>query len=656
MLLSKMADVRLDRQSKSQSPVPSAASVLSAPQPQLDFETLLSREYRPARVTQLIPREAYNPSKNDRKKKKGIASSVANTTSSNADATLDESSARKKRRDDERNSRLVLSLVSQTPAFEKHMLGDKDEEAALKHKQKTEQVSEALLAMRPPPPRKHIIDDVRTQPALHEIHLGDWESKINWEGSSGKVSNQLNTPDQVPSSSSSALALLKKPRNPYLDNLIFDANNVSWDGNTKDLLQRSLRAPLILELGVAGRSVARHVYQNTVLSAQRPTAAINSDAYQQRIERDWSKHGSVTSTADVAKKGALHADKDKMEALIEARQKKRAQMAKDKKTRIEESMGTMALGGGRGRTITSSLMGPGGTERTGRPSRQMGGSSASHDAEYVEQLDMVNNHSMVRDLSKVMLRQFHRPKLPMSVVRPDLGWQLQIRFSPQQSNSKGKPGTDSTSGSSSLSYHAMMTGTHAGAISKSKLRTEADLSPTEGNLVVLEYCEERPPIQLSKGMACKIVNYYRGDKARCPVSAGGGDRPARRKRAGDVATGAAKDGASQAGKTDRPQRLDGPKCETSNILDWVGRIPKKSQKDRSEKEAIDILPEGITEILHPKGRHLVMKENAMYLSHCTELSFVLSSSRSFPWGDRRGYHVDWADQQSICRTDVPARG
>jgi hypothetical protein len=72
----------------------------------------------------------------------------------------------------------------------------------------------------------------------------------------------------------------------------------------------------------------------------------------------------------------------------------------------------------------------------------------------------------------------------------------------------------------SSSYQAIMTGTHPGAVSKAKLRTETDLSPTEGKLVLLEYCEERPPIQLTKGMASKIINYYRGDKSRCPVSAG----------------------------------------------------------------------------------------------------------------------------------------
>lgn len=232
-------------------------------------------------------------------------------------------------------------------------------------------------------------------------------------------------------------------------------------------------------------------------------------------------------------------------------------------------------------------MGPGGTERTGRPSRQME-SSAAHDTEYIEQLDMVNTHSMVRDLSKLSLREYHRPKLPLSVIRQDLTWQIQIRFIPA-GQKVDVPGNAS-------SYQAIMSGTHAGAISKAKLRTEADLSPTEGKLVMLEYSEERPPIQLTKGMAIKVVNYFRGDKARCPVSAGGGDRPARRKRAGEGTTG--KDSA-QSGKAERPPRLEGPNRPTT-LTDWIGKLPKKTQKDRPEKEAVDILPEGVTEALHPK--------------------------------------------------------
>lgn len=67
------------------------------------------------------------------------------------------------------------------------------------------------------------------------------------------------------------------------------------------------------------------------------------------------------------------------------------------------------------------------------------------------------------------------------------------------------------------SYHAMM---GAGNKGQNKIRTETDLSPTHGDLVVMEYSEERPPLSMTKGMTCRIVNYYRGDRSRCPISAG----------------------------------------------------------------------------------------------------------------------------------------
>jgi hypothetical protein len=147
------------------------------------------------------------------------------------------------------------------------------------------------------------------------------------------------------------------------------------------------------------------------------------------------------------------------------------------------------LGGGRGRAITSSLMGPGGTERTGRPSRHMVG--AFLEAEYLEQLDMVQNHSIVRDLSKVLLRQYHRPKLPLSVVRQDMSWQFQVRYAPTKKESTSAQVTSFIS-------------PHSGALAKAKFRTETDLSPSEGKIVVFEYTEERPPIQLIKGMRSKV--------------------------------------------------------------------------------------------------------------------------------------------------------
>jgi transcription initiation factor TFIID subunit 1 len=90
------------------------------------------------------------------------------------------------------------------------------------------------------------------------------------------------------------------------------------------------------------------------------------------------------------------------------------------------------------------------------------------------------------------------------------------------------------------------------------------------------------------------VNYYRGDKAHCPVSAGGGDRPARKKRTDDAAFA-----TDTAGKLDRLPRLQGPDRPTT-VLDWIGKLPKKSKEKRADEDAIDILPEGVTEMLHPK--------------------------------------------------------
>lgn len=285
----------------------------------LDFEALLSREYRPARVTRLVPRERYCPEKADNKKK----------NASSRPANQDE----KRRQAEEKTSRLVLSLVTHTPAF-------------IKHIQSGSQSDGSDLLSKYPLPKAQTAEQ-SPPAAFHPLNLEDWEKKINWEGYEEKKNSEMQLEPKP-----DALTFLRRPRNAFLDNIVFDNTTVSWEGKREDLMEKARRAPLILELGVAGQSVARHVYQNTVLSAQRPSPALKSDAYQLRMERDWTQ--PITSTADVSK-GSLHADKDKLEALIEARQKKRAAMAEDKTNRVIEAMGTMALGGGKGRTITSSV-------------------------------------------------------------------------------------------------------------------------------------------------------------------------------------------------------------------------------------------------------------------------------------------------------------
>jgi transcription initiation factor TFIID subunit 1 len=563
-------------------------SLTMATPPSLDFEALLSRDYSPADVTRLIPREKFHPAEERNNKRKQRTATHEHTNGSRgSDGAAALQRRRRRQQQTEETNRLVLSLVAQTPAYKRHVPPEEREDPS------------HLLTAEPPPAKNHNAsgaaeDAMMIDPQFHEVALGNWESKIMWDPPPppppAAAADRKDAPT-VQQNKSNALALLEKPRNPFLDDLELDISD-----DPAVLAEKARNAPLILELGVAGRSVARQVYQNLELSAQRPVPASESDAYRRRVERDWAQ--PITSTADVpSARGTLHADKDRMEALIEERQKKRAQMAVEKTTRVTEAMGTMALGGGRGRTITSSLMGPGGTERTGRPSRAA--TKAGIDVEYIEQLDMVNNHNMVRDLSKILLREYMRPKLPLSVVRADLSWQFQIRYVPSGKKSGSGGGVAGGVGGQSSSYQAIMMGTHAGAISRERLRTEPDLSPSEGKLVLLEYVEERPPIQLTKGMCSKIVNYYRGDKSRCPVSAGGGDRPARRKRAGDGGATVEGMGMSAASKNDRLTRLAGPNQKTT-VLDWIGKLPKKSKEQRSDERKIDILPEGVTEILHPK--------------------------------------------------------
>ena len=510
----------------------------------LDFASLLSDNPRPARVTILEAKEAYKPDTKEKKHK----SHHPKQSYCNPDVEV---------------SQLVQKLIVHTPTYIS-IVDDDDEHDG------TDDIIEMVRAW----PKKQQNDWKTLEPSYHEVTMGNWEDKIQWDGAAADEGvNDEKKPEE-----STALALLAQPRNPDLDNLILDDSNISWEGTRSDNLLKASRISLILELGIAGQSVAKQA-----LPVSRPIPFDQTPEYQRRY--DWP----VTSTAE-EKQHSLHQNKEVMASQIEARQKKRAQMAMDKTRRVTEALGTVDLGGGKGRTITSSLMGPGGTERTGRPTRGVTGSTETHDAEYIEQLDLVYNHIFSKpELSVVELRQLHRPKLPLNFVRRDRTWQFQIRYIPTVKK------VDASAANSS--YMSQL----AGSTSQAKIRIEADLNPTEGNLVLLEYCEERPPIQLNKGMASKIVNYYRGDKARCPVSAGGGDRPTRRKRSDNTSTTTQK--VESSGKVERPPRLKGIDAKMS-LEEWIGKPPKKKNRDEQvDQPKIDILPEGVMEILHTKHVH-----------------------------------------------------
>jgi len=273
------------------------------------------------------------------------------------------------------------------------------------------------LAMERPGTRSYL------PPDLHEVMLGNWESQIDWEGvkveevgSSGgdggssdmagadaAGSNPLAAgvaimAEKSKSSSASALtvvrpprkklldpqALLSTPYNPELDSMDF-TSSVSWLGADAPLghntaLARSV--PLVLERSVAGRSVALPAAAPPV----RPLPFGATNVFEARYERELSTVAS--STASSLPGSSFRPDGDKLEAIIKAKQERRQKLATKKSHRIMEAMGTLGLGGGKGRTVTSSLMGPGGTERTGRVARGVAGGTSAHDAEYVEQLEM----------------------------------------------------------------------------------------------------------------------------------------------------------------------------------------------------------------------------------------------------------------------------
>lgn len=297
--------------------------------------------------------------------------------------------------------------------------------------------------------KMRIWQESHLRPEMHSVELDDWEDGINWEGGAdsedetkdmeAKVTKKVerrSSPgkdDLVDSMSvdksrtsadavdvdfeidctedfrfdeyrpplpkggypkrrrftqiyTDACQLLFEPRNPRLDALDFTAA-INWEGGVScdeyDSDDDSLpNMPLILQSSIAGKSVA------TLLApcpSSRPQSFESHPNYQQRAEREMASE--ITSTANLSS-GLNLGESEALEKFKEMRQRKREQMAKDKQNRVTEVMNTLGMGGGTGRRITSSLMGPGGAERTGRPSRHAMGSTSAHDAEYVEQLEL----------------------------------------------------------------------------------------------------------------------------------------------------------------------------------------------------------------------------------------------------------------------------
>ena len=501
------------------------------------------------------------------------------------------------------------------------------------------------------------------QPAYHELTLRDWEKDINWEGADNNTaiscSSSGNNADAAITNNTmicnGGINMNTSNRNVLetrFNSELFAAENdnendwnwsksISWLGADADPAYNEELArniPLILDANVAGNSLKSNIYQSYKMSFAE------NIIFSERIKKEMSSSGSAATHIGgnvhtfVSTAIPMHASQEELAEIIAEKQEKRAKMAVEKASRVTDAMKDLDLGAGKGRTITSSLMGPGGTERTGRPTRHIGASS-HYDTELVEHLDIVYNHVFVRpDLRRSEMRQFHRPRLTWQLAaRANRPWMFQIKPNEFKLSAgvDGEHSMEMGMGYSMNGHNMMGNMSMPSNLAQMPIRTKADLSPADGHLVLFEYCVERPPLILSKGMACKIVNFYRGDPANCPMSAGGGARPLKKKKkkqsskSNDHGAKAALDHA----QVEKPAKLMGPQsleqqCAVSSsdgsstknraaatLQELLGLTQKQklsssdqqdadaAQKKKEEEEANkNIYQEGVTEILQ-SGLH-----------------------------------------------------
>lgn len=276
----------------------------------LDFESLLAREYRPTLVTQLFPREKYDADSsssatNNKKSKVFQTQSLAVSSSESNPAK-------------EMAQRVILSLVNETPEYRNQVMRmttttRETEDPVLR--QLVEPATRAQLQACAKAAR-HIVD-----PKYCPIEFTNWEDIIRWKP---EPMNDRPKPPLDP------MDYLMVPRNHHLDDPDLLANIPMTQ---EDLKKTSHRVPLILEYGTAGRSVAAQFISH------RPAPASKSTEYQNR------RNGIIVMPV-----------KDRETAKYEERQKRRDEMEHEKTKRVEEAMGTLGVVG-KGRTITSSLMG-----------------------------------------------------------------------------------------------------------------------------------------------------------------------------------------------------------------------------------------------------------------------------------------------------------
>ena len=204
------------------------------------------------------------------------------------------------------------------------------------------------------------------------------------------------------------------------------------------------------------------------------------------------------------------------------RASRREMLEQEKAKRIKSAYDGMDLGGGKAFTVTSSIMGEGGQVRTGRTSKS-DGFIVDDRVGYVDHQPFAANHNFSKsDLSRSSLRQFHRPRLAKSGVRPDRKWQMCLSKSLDEFSLRGGNGNGNGNGNGSSTADKQDLNNKPPADSFEDLlggfddddaqlfRDKKQLHVAQGELVLFEYLEERPPLILNKGMSSNIKNYFRG--------------------------------------------------------------------------------------------------------------------------------------------------
>jgi hypothetical protein len=297
-----------------------ASSLSTAP---LDFESLLAREYRPTLVTQLLPREKYNAADSSTSADNNNHKKLPQQRVFPNHAAISDSNDANNNPAKDMAQRVILSLVKETPEYRNQVMNTTTsglEEATIDSKLFRELVEPATRAqlLACSKAARHVVD-----PKYCPIELTNWEDNVRWN---------LETTTHRPKPPQDPMDYLTVPRNHHLDDPDLLANIPMTQEALKQMLGHH-RVPLILEYGTAGRSVAAQFISH------RPVPASKSTEYQNR------RNGIVVMPV-----------KDRETAKYEERQKRRDEMEHEKTKRVEEAMGTLGVVG-KGRTITSSLMG-----------------------------------------------------------------------------------------------------------------------------------------------------------------------------------------------------------------------------------------------------------------------------------------------------------